>query len=77
MALSKIQIGIGLIAGVNIQDILPCGFDPFSRYGDKLEYESLDSAGRFQSEVRGLELREDVFVEVVDERSQQEESCIL
>ena len=42
MALSEIQLGIGLITGVNIQDILPCGFDPFSRYRDKLEYECLE-----------------------------------
>ncbi len=77
MALSEIQLGIGLITGVNIQDILPCGFDPFSRYRDKLEYECLDSACRLQPEVRDLELREDVFVEVVDECCQQEESCIL
>ena len=34
MVLSEIQLGIGLVAGVNVQDILPCGFDPFSRYGD-------------------------------------------
>ena len=47
MALSEIQLGIGLITGVNIQDILPCGFDPFSRYRDKLEYECLESIVHF------------------------------
>lgn len=77
MILAEIQLRIGLVNGVNIQDILPCGFNPFGSYGDKLEYESLNSAGRLQSEVRDLESGEVVFVEVIDERSQQEEGCVL
>lgn len=39
------QFGIGLIASVEIQRILPCGPDLFGGHGDELEDKRLDTAG--------------------------------
>ena len=51
MVLTEIEIGIGRVGRIDVQDILSGCFNPFGRYRDEFEDESLDSAGSFQIEI--------------------------
>lgn len=65
-----------MVAGVDVQHVLPCGLNPLGWYGDEPEDKRLDAAGFLEPELLDFNPLHDGLVEVAYQCCQEQEHSI-
>ena len=66
-----------MVAGVDVQHVLPCGLNPLGWYGDEPEDKRLDAAGFLEPELLDFNPLHDGLVEVAYQCCQEQEHSIF